>query len=238
LASLVSLQSAVESLVQSRQFDSFNKMSAFVVHDLKNLVAQLALLVRNASTHKHDPEFQQDMLETVENVLERMQGLLLQLRIGTKPIEKPRAVGVEEILRRAAATKKGLKPVPQIQIADAIINAKVLAHPDRLERVLGHLIQNACEAMHGTSGRLDIIAEPLASGEKIRILIKDTGPGMSANFIQFQLFKPFNSTKPHGMGIGTFESREYLKEIGGSLSVTSQEQVGTTFNIELATAPH
>ena len=237
IASLISLQTAVESLVQSRQFDSFNKMSAFVVHDLKNLVSQLALLVRNASTHKHDPEFQQDMLETVENVLERMQGLLLQLRLGTKPIEKPQAVVLTELLARAVQAKKGLKPIPKISIEPSVIGLKVLAHSDRLERVLGHLIQNASEAMHGSEGVLEILASA-ADPQKIIVLVKDTGQGMSANFIQTQLFKPFNSTKTHGMGIGTFESREYLKEIGGSLSVTSQERVGTTFRIELATAPH
>jgi putative PEP-CTERM system histidine kinase len=237
IASLISLQSAVESLVQSRQFDSFNKMSAFVVHDLKNLVSQLALLVRNASTHKHDPEFQQDMLETVENVLERMQGLLLQLRLGTKPIEKPQLVVLTELLERAVIAKKGLKPIPRITVEPGVPGLKVLAHPDRLERVLGHLIQNACEAMHGLEGALEIHAST-SGDQKIVILVKDNGQGMSPNFIQTQLFKPFNSTKAHGMGIGTFESREYLKEIGGALSVSSQENIGTTFRIELATAPH
>jgi putative PEP-CTERM system histidine kinase len=237
IASLISLQSAVESLVQSRQFDSFNKMSAFVVHDLKNLVSQLALLVRNSSTHKHDPEFQQDMLETVENVLERMQGLLLQLRLGTKPIEKPQAILLGDLLSRAVRSKKGLKPVPTLIIPDDVCQVKILAHPDRLERVLGHLIQNACEAMHGTEGQLEISARA-TSASRVSISVKDSGPGMSANFIQTQLFKPFNSTKPHGMGIGTFESREYLKEIGGALTVSSQERIGTTFKIELTTAPH
>jgi putative PEP-CTERM system histidine kinase len=236
IASVVSLQSAVESLVQSRQFDSFNKMSAFVVHDLKNLVAQLALLVRNASTHKHDPEFQKDMLDTVENVLERMQNLLLQLRLGTKPIEKPQSVSLTDLLNRAILAKKGLRPAPNLQVSSDLLGAKILAHPDRLERVLGHLIQNACEAMHDLQGQLDIVAEPSGTN-RVSILVKDTGPGMSAKFIQTQLFRPFNSTKAHGMGIGTFESREYLKEIGGSLSVSSQEQIGTTFKIELATAP-
>lgn len=237
IASLISLQSAVESLVQSRQFDSFNKMSAFVVHDLKNLVSQLALLVRNASTHKHDPEFQEDMLETVENVLEKMQGLLLQLRLGTKPIEKPQIILLADLLSRAVQSKKGLKPVPTLIIPEEVTKLKILAHPDRLERVLGHLIQNACEAMHGTAGELEISARA-TSASRVSILVKDSGPGMSANFIQTQLFKPFNSTKTHGMGIGTFESREYLKEIGGALTVRSHEQIGTTFKIELTTAPH
>jgi putative PEP-CTERM system histidine kinase len=235
LASLISLQNAVESLVEARQFDSFNKMSAFVVHDLKNLVSQLSLLVKNASTHRHDPEFQKDMMDTVENVLERMQSLLMQLRLGTKPIEKPQVVALEDILVRAIASKKGLLPRPELSMSPEAKSAKVLAHPDRLERVLGHLIQNACEAMSGKVGKLEIKAE--TSPAKVSVAVTDNGAGMSVGFIQNQLFKPFHSTKNHGMGIGTFESREYLREIGATLTVTSQERVGTTFKIELATAP-
>ncbi len=235
LASLVSLQNAVESLVQARQFDSFNKMSAFVVHDLKNLVSQLSLLVRNASTHRHDPEFQQDMIETVENVLERMQGLLMQLRLGTKPIEKPQAVPVEEVVLKAIASKKALKPQPVVHIDPVVARSRVLAHPDRLERVIGHLVQNACEAMSGRSGQ--VVVSATAAADRVGIQVSDTGIGMTPQFMKTMLFKPFNSTKSHGMGIGTFESREYLREIGGSLAVESQEQVGTTFRIELPTAP-
>lgn len=48
-----------------------------------------------------------------------------------------------------------------------------------------------------------------------------------------RLFRPFVSTKAHGMGIGTFESREYVRELGGSLGVRSREGEGTVFTIRL-----
>ena len=81
---------ATEALLEARKFDAFNRMSAFVVHDLKNLVAQLSLMLRNAERHRSNPEFQRDMLTTVEHVVGRMNHLMLQLRVGTTPVEKPR----------------------------------------------------------------------------------------------------------------------------------------------------
>ena len=92
-------------------------MSAFVVHDLKNLVAQLTLLTGNAEKHRDNPEFQDDMIDTVQNVLARMQGLLMQLRLGTKPIEKPSRVRVAPIIQAAVRSKKGLRPEPKVTIA-------------------------------------------------------------------------------------------------------------------------
>jgi signal transduction histidine kinase len=103
VASYLGVRRAVESLVQARQFESFNRMSAFVVHDLKNLVAQLSLLLANAERHRDNPEFQQDMLDTVGNVQTRMQGLLLQLRAGTRPIEAAGPVPVARWSRRRSA---------------------------------------------------------------------------------------------------------------------------------------
>ncbi len=114
VAGYLEMKRAVEALVQSRQFDSFNRMSAFVVHDLKNLVAQLSLLMGNAARHRDNPEFQRDMIDTVENVLARMQGLLMQLRSGTTPIEKPARVRIARAVEAAVGAKRTLRPAPQV----------------------------------------------------------------------------------------------------------------------------
>src|SRR4029078_6728346 len=78
---------ATEALLEARKFEAFNRMSAFVVHDLKNLVAQVSVMLRNAERHSENPEFQRDMLTTVKNVVERMNKLMLQLRTGATPVE-------------------------------------------------------------------------------------------------------------------------------------------------------
>jgi len=232
-ASYLGVQRAVEQLVQAQQFESFNRMSAFVVHDLKNLVAQLSLMLRNAQRHRDNPEFQADMLSTVENVIERMQGLLLQLRAGARPVDRPAPVLVADALARAVASRRGLQPEPSLEIDGSIAGRSVLAHADRLERVIGHLLQNAADASDA-SGIIRVRAR--SEGDEARIEVEDNGKGMSEEFVRTRLFRPFSSTKAHGMGIGTFESREYVRELGGSIEVDSREGSGTTFRIRLPLA--
>jgi putative PEP-CTERM system histidine kinase len=230
VAGTLAVRRAVEKLVQARQFESFNRMSAFVVHDLKNLVAQLGLLLKNAARHRDNPEFQRDMLETVENVLDRMQGLLLQLRVGTRPIEPAAPVPLAEVLRSAVSAKRGMRVEPVLEIAPDAERADVIAHRDRLERVVGHIVHNAIEATPA-DGSVAILAR--VEGDEAAVRVVDTGVGMSRAFVETRLFRPFSSTKEHGMGIGAFESREYLREIGGSLGVDSTEGRGTTFTIRV-----
>jgi putative PEP-CTERM system histidine kinase len=219
---------AAQQLIVARQFESFNKMSAFVIHDLKNIVAQLALMLANAEKHKHKPAFQDDMLKTVENAVDKMNKLLGHLRSGTTPIDKPVAVDLGELVARAVADKAQMHPRPEIQVGAPGLRA--LAHGDRLQRVVGHLVQNAIEATP-TDGRVWVrVAQ---EGPSAVIEVGDTGQGMSAEFVRERLFRPFESTKKNGMGIGTYESRHYVREIGGSLEVESQPQKGTRFRIVL-----
>jgi putative PEP-CTERM system histidine kinase len=232
-ASYLAVEGAVEELIVARQFDSFNRMSAFVVHDLKNLVAQLRLLLINAQRHKDNPEFQQDMLSTVENVMERMQGLLLQLRAGTTPIEQARAIELTAVIADAIESKKSLSIKPTVSVSNDAATAHIKAHPDRLARVIGHLIQNANEAS-SKGGAIDLRVDIIK--EMVVLKVSDFGSGMSEHFLRNQLFKPFESTKAHGMGIGTFESKEYITQLGGKLEVESILEKGTTFSICLPLA--
>ena len=214
-------------MLVARQFESFNRMSAFVVHDLKNLVSQLSLLLSNAEKHRHNPAFQQDMISTIEFSVEKMKRLLMQLR-GGQTLDKPSPLALDELLGAAVAAKRDARPAPALEIVDA--GLAVLAHRERLERVVGHLIQNAIEA---TPPGGKVVAR-LAKRENFAILeVVDSGHGMSEQFIRDGLFKPFESTKATGMGIGTYESREYVRELGGSIDVESRESRGTTFRVLL-----
>lgn len=233
VASYLGVQQATEQLVQAQQFDSFNRLSAFVVHDLKNLVSQLTLLTENADKHRHNPQFQADMVLTVQNVLDRMRGLLLQLRAGTKPIESPVPISILEVVERALHAKRMLRPTPTFETDPEIRSVSVRAHAERLERVIGHLVQNAVEAC---SVRGEVKVQVQAEAGMVSVIVTDNGKGMSERFIRNRLFRPFTSSKPHGMGIGTFESREYIREIGGRLDVQSQPGKGTSFRIALPLA--
>ncbi|MGJ9418475.1 XrtA/PEP-CTERM system histidine kinase PrsK [Massilia sp. CMS3.1] len=226
-ASYLAQQDAANELMVARQFESFNRMSTFVVHDLKNLVSQLSLMNANAEKHKNNPEFQADMLETVSLSVQKMRLMLQKLsRIDVE--EKPMSLAIDQVVRQAVAMKAAFEPRPQLDVRDT--GLRVLADRERLERVVGHLIQNAIEA---TPKDGSVIIGLWREGEAVRIEITDTGEGMSEDFIRERLFKPFESTKSAGMGIGVFESREYINELGGRLEVSSRPSLGTTFKVIL-----
>lgn len=229
-ASTISQKQAFAALLQARQFESFNRMSAFVVHEVKNLVSQLDLLTANAARHQRNPEFQADMLATVQNVLEHMRKLLMQLRVGVTPVDAPIPVSVHRIVKAALAAKQGLSPPPEAALADDVESLEVCAHPDRLERVIGHLLQNAAEA---STARGEIVLRTRRERDHVLIEVHDNGQGMTEEFVRQRLFRPFESDKPMGMGIGVFESREYVREIGGRLEVSSRLGAGSTFTIRL-----
>ena len=93
-----------------------------------------------------------------------------------------------------------------------------------------HLIQNAIEA---TPKDGQVLVRLSRQESNAIVEVKDTGHGMSEEFIRERLFKPFDSTKAAGMGIGVFEIREYVRELEGHLEVTSQPSNGTTFRVIL-----
>ena len=218
---------ATEALLEARKFDAFNRMSAFVVHDLKNIVTQLSLMMKNAKRLRDNPEFQQDMLDTVENSLEKMRQLMLQLREGEKPHGVTSGVDLEQIAKRlaAAAASKGR----QLQL-DLQPGVSTRGHVERVERVLGHVVQNAFDATPA-SGQVRLTLD--AEGSQARVRVEDSGCGMSEDFIQNRLFKPFQTTKASGMGIGAHESYQYVQELGGKISVQSELNRGTTVTLLL-----
>ncbi len=226
-ASYIAYMRAAEALLEARKFDSFNRMSAFVVHDMKNLVAQLSLLLKNAERHRDNPEFQADMLLTISNAVERMKQLLLQLRAGTTPINAPCAVDLAPIVGRIERARSGQMPHLSIETRADI---EVFGHADRLERVIGHLVQNAVDA---TPADGKVWLRLLRENDQAIVEVGDTGRGMSREFIRENMFKPFRSTKAAGMGIGAYESAQYIKELGGRIVVDSREDEGTVVRIEL-----
>jgi putative PEP-CTERM system histidine kinase len=226
-ASYLAQQDAATALMVARQFESFNRMSTFVVHDLKNLVSQLSLLMQNAEKHRNNPEFQRDMLETVNYSVQKMKLLLQKLSRSESP-ERPASLAIDQLLEQAVSLKSAFEPQPVLQVAHP--GLRVLADWERLERVVGHLIQNAIEA---TARDGQVTVSLSRRDEGVLVEISDTGQGMSQEFIRERLFKPFESTKSAGMGIGVFESREYIHELGGKLEVLSKPALGTTFRIIL-----
>jgi putative PEP-CTERM system histidine kinase len=219
---------ANDALLEVEKFDAFNRMSAFVVHDLKNLIAQLALLLKNAERHRDNPEFQRDMLETVEHVVGRMNHLMLQLRIGATPVAKPRPIDVREMINRVVATKREYAAMIDVESGPAL---RALAHEEHIERVVGHVVQNAVEATGDTGSR--IVLRAYAEDDYAVIETVDSGIGMTAEFVRERLFRPFQTTKSEGLGLGMNESYQYVSGIGGRIVVNSAPNAGTCFRVLL-----
>ena len=226
-ASHLAQMQATEALLEARKFESFNRMSAFVVHDLKNIVAQLSLMLKNAERLRDNQEFQQDMLMTVESSLEKMRRLMLQLREGAVPSGGSRGVELTRVLHRlsALATSQGRR----LEV-DEQERLSTRGHEDRLERVLGHLVQNALDATP-PSGKVWL--QVSRHSGQILLTVGDTGAGMTEEFVRTRLFRPFNTTKSSGMGIGSYESFQYLRELGGSITVHSKPGTGTVLTVLL-----
>ncbi|MBK6469418.1 MAG: PEP-CTERM system histidine kinase PrsK [Betaproteobacteria bacterium] len=226
-ASFLAQMQATEALLELRKFESFNRMSAFVVHDLKNIVTQLSLMLKNAERLRANPEFQQDMLLTVQSSLEKMRRLMLQLREGATPPGTAAGVDLAPLLLRLQAMASDRGRTLELRQESSLATRGL---EERLERVLGHLVHNALDATE--QGGEVWVAARRQSGQVV-VEVGDTGVGMTEEFVQNRLFRPFTSTKGAGMGIGTHESLQYIRELGGRIDVQSQLGKGTVMRVEL-----
>lgn len=232
LANALALSRASEALAKSRQFEAYNRFSAYLVHDLKNLVAQISMIVRNSSAHKHNPEFIDDAIETLENVVHKIDNILSQLKKGNVKSEHSAIINLYEIIADVAIQQAGNKPTLQlIANHDRILT---LGDKEKMIAVLGHLVQNAQDATPDNG----FVKLELSQNEKqVIIKIIDNGSGMDSKFISERLFKPFDTTKGNaGMGIGVYEAQDYIVKHAGEITVESTLGVGTTFTIKLPLA--
>jgi putative PEP-CTERM system histidine kinase len=227
LASYLAGHRKSEALSEAKQFETFNKLSAFVMHDLKNLLAQQSLLVENAAKHRNNPAFIEDTFSTIQGSVARLNVLLQKLQ--RREPEASRAIDLGPIVQDAIGRCQRTLPRPSLR--GDTQHLRLLAAPDTLCMVLVHLIQNAQEATK-PSGYVDVQVTRL--GQRVMISIDDNGKGMDEDFIRHKLFKPFETTKTgKGMGIGVYQARDYIEHLGGQLSVVSQPGMGTTFTLLL-----
>lgn len=233
IASYLSRHAAAELLAQSRQFDAYNKLTAFVMHDLKNLIAQQALVVKNAAKHKDNPAFIDDMIHTIDNSVTRMNKLLHKLQHKNTALNHSLSsrVNLVDVLTIAVDKCRDQQPLPTL--SSTLDTAMIQADRLQLEMVLLHIIKNAQEATDA-AGSVDVILQQPQNHNEFTIIVKDTGQGMTPEFIQERLFKPFDTTKSGtGMGIGVYQAREFLLSLGGDIDVESELGAGSTFYIRI-----
>jgi len=230
VASYLAQHESARKLVETEQFAAFNRLSAFVVHDLNNLVAQLGLVVRNAEKHKTNPAFMEDAIGTVQNAVSKMERLLTQLKKGRFGIQKVQCFDAAQEITKSLSKLKSGYPKPELIIEGNEFSIEV--DQDRFVSVIEHIIRNAQEAADKADPYIEV--RIVTTDKHIMIELKDNGCGMSDEFIRERLYRPFETTKGNaGMGIGVYESKQFVLESGGSLDVESQIGKGTTFTITL-----
>jgi putative PEP-CTERM system histidine kinase len=225
-ASYLAEHEVSQALAESLQFAEFNRRVAIVAHDLKSVVSQLAMIVANAPRHGGDAAFQADVISTVGDSVEKMKRLMQQLRLQRPASAAKTIVPLAALLRKAVAAARDAGAPVALVVGDDTL--AVAADEDRLAAVIGHLLQNAADAV-GAKGRIDVRLE--SRDGMAAIEVADNGPGMDAEFVRTKLFRPFVTTKSGGYGIGVYECREFAGSIGGRLDVVTQPGAGTTMRL-------
>lgn len=231
-ASYLSEERTAQQLNDARRLEELSKRFAFIAHDIKNLTSQLRMIVANAQRHRDNPEFQADVFRTIESSVARMDKMLLQLKVDRSPDDAgPPLVDAGAIVAELARDLGG-GTVP-VRMLSEVGETRVRIPPERLRSSLTHLINNAIEA---SAGRGAVTVGVQRSGGKLLIDVRDQGVGMAEAFIHDQLFRPRQSTKDGGYGIGAYQTREFIRAAGGDLEVTSAPGEGTVMRIVLPLA--
>ena len=226
---------------ESRQFESFMRISAMLTHDLKNAIEGLSLTVGNMEKHFDNPQFRTDAMRGLTSATDKLKALVARL---SRPMtslsgehKKPAKVDLVPIIQRVIATNAEPVRGKHSIVMRLPPSLPALADPARVEEVLENLVLNALEAMADKGGTLTIEAGHNADGNPT-FAVSDTGRGMSRIFIDTRLFRPFATTKKTGIGLGLYTCREVIIASGGSIEVDSVEGAGTTFRVVLPSIPH
>jgi putative PEP-CTERM system histidine kinase len=229
ISSYLFMSEASKALSENAQFVAFSRMSAFVVHDLKNVKAQIDMLLKNAKKHRHNPEFIDDAFETIEAMQSRLQNMLAQLTNKQTGHDQKKKTVLSKLIQQVITERCSEKlPIPTFRITK---DNEVVIDSERFSNILYHLIDNAQQA---TDAAGNVAIELDEKEQMVELTIKDSGCGMSEDFIRERLFKPFDTTKGNaGMGIGAYDALTFIQQLRGSLSVDSKVNFGSTFTIRL-----
>jgi len=235
------LRELIAREAETRQFQSFLRLSAMLTHDLKNAITGLSMLVTNMERQFHRAEFRVDAVSSLRQATEKLGALVARLSEPVRSLSgeyrrAPQPADLVPVIRRVlAATAEPRAEFYDIRtdLPDALV-APIDA--ERIERVLENLIVNAFEAMGGRGGRLTVAAGR-ESDTLIYFSVEDTGPGMTEDFMHTRLFHPFATTKKRGIGLGLYTCREIVESHGGRLEVKSKLGSGTRFRVVLPSLP-
>ena len=225
---LLNLQLA-QRLLRAREMEAFQTMAAFFVHDLKNTASSLSLMLQNLPAQMENPEFRQDALRAVTKAVDKLNALISRLGLLRESARlKPVLSDLDHIVR-AAVESLGSTPGMNLRHKPGAAS-RILVDPDQIQKVATNLLVNAREAL-GQGGEIRVETET-ANGWAV-LSVSDNGCGMTPEFIERSLFRPFQTTKKSGIGIGMFHCKTIVEAHRGRIEVTSVEGNGTTFRVLL-----
>ncbi len=226
--SLLSVQLAAK-LLQAKELEAFQAMAAFFVHDLKNAASTLNLMLQNFPAHFDNPEFKEDALRGISKTAEHINRLVGRLGMIRHELKiEPADADINELISSVLlgidknsryTVTKDLQTIPKLRI-----------DRDQIQKVFTNLILNATEAV-SVQGEVRIATE--IEGEWAVVTVADTGCGMTPTFLAHSLFRPFQTTKKSGLGIGMFQSKMIVEAHRGRITVASELGKGTTFRVFL-----
>ncbi len=216
-------------LSEAKEMEAFQTMSAFFVHDLKNLASKLSLTVQNLPVHFDNPEFRNDALRAISDSVTKINTMcgglsLLRQKIVLKPVE----ADLNELVTNTLNTLNGCK-ASMTQDLEPL--PKCILDSEQIQKVLTNLVLNANEAVRDSRGEVRITTARV--DDWVILSVCDNGCGMSKEFVEKSLFHPFKTTKKQGMGIGLFHSKMIVEAHQGRIEVESAEGKGTTFRVFL-----
>lgn len=214
-------------LVRARELEAFQMMSAFLVHDLKNTASALSLTLKNLPRHFDNPAFREDALRTLSRSVQRVNELIARLSSLRGKIELNRAPA--DLNQLVASARQLVGEHPHCRITEQLRPVpRALLDAAQIESVIVNLLLNAREAITGPG---EIRIETEASERELQLTVTDNGCGMSAEFLARSLFKPFQTSKKTGIGIGMYQTKTIVEAHGGRITVQSEPGRGTQFRV-------
>ncbi|RLB02071.1 MAG: PEP-CTERM system histidine kinase PrsK [Deltaproteobacteria bacterium] len=220
-----------EELMQNQKLHLFNQLSIFVMHDLKNAASLLSLILQNAPTHIHDPDFQEDLLSTISSASRRLEKVMMKLRALKPPEERElRKVDIAKVVGQEVDNFRRLCSGIEIKW-EPPSEVYCMANEELLKNVIENLLMNAKDALDGR-GEISVTVDKV--DDQVVIRVSDNGPGIPVDFLEQKLFRPFQTTKKDGLGIGLWQVKNFVEAMKGRITVKTSPGMGTTFEIILS----
>lgn len=227
-ASLLNIRLS-QRLMQTKELEAFQTMSAFFVHDLKNTASTLSLMLQNLPVHFQNPAFREDALRAISKTVNHINDLISRLSLLRRNLTlKPVETDLNEVVAGALKSLQAASGVELKQEFQPLPKAPV--DPEQIQNVVTNLVLNARDALKGHG---EIRVQTGTQNGWAILTVSDDGCGIAPEFLRQSLFRPFQTTKKNGTGIGMFQCKMIVEAHRGRIEVESELGKGTSFRILL-----